>query len=65
MTDVERQAKLAAIPVGVEQLPQIKQGICVCAIHCPRNPYHEVACCREDCHCWCHQRDEQKTRGQL
>jgi len=29
-------------------------SICTCAVHCPDGPYHESACCRARCECWCH-----------
>ena len=31
-------------------------SMCVCAMHCPRSPYHESACCTRDCDCWCHKK---------
>jgi len=30
--------------------------LCTCAVHCPRSPYHERACCDQDCDCWRHKR---------
>ena len=36
--------------------------ICFCAVHCPRNPYHEHACCDQDCICWCHERERIEER---
>lgn len=32
----------------------MKPRICFCAVHCPRSPYHEKACCERDCDCFCH-----------
>jgi hypothetical protein len=34
--------------------------MCTCAMHCPRSPYHEKACCNQDCNCWCHERERAK-----
>jgi hypothetical protein len=31
--------------------------MCTCAVHCPRSPYHEKACCDQDCNCSCHERE--------
>src|SRR5262249_45624941 len=31
-------------------------SMCTCAVHCPRSPYHESACCTKDCNCWCHKK---------
>jgi hypothetical protein len=28
--------------------------ICYCAAHCQEGPYHEPACCRGWCACFCH-----------
>lgn len=35
----------------------MKNRMCTCAVHCPRSPYHERACCDQDCDCWCHDRE--------
>jgi hypothetical protein len=31
------------------------KGICFCAVHCPRSPHHERACCDRECGCFCHE----------
>jgi hypothetical protein len=35
----------------------MKNRMCTCAVYCPRCPYHERACCDQDCDCWCHERE--------
>ncbi len=38
----------------------MKSRMCTCAVHCPRSPYHERACCDADCDCWCHERERRE-----
>jgi hypothetical protein len=42
----------------------MKNRMCTCSVHCPRSPYHEGACCDQDCACWCHDR-ERRTAADL
>jgi len=42
----------------------MKNRMCTCSVHCPRSPYHERACCDQDCNCWCHERERLREEMQ-